>query len=135
MIGKLRAGHGVCVRALLTFTMLLAWGHGAVAEPLDESACQRLRTEQKALSVLGIDKYFEQGADWVKANLTSADHNLVKRYVNVFEQLKFRCPEGNVAKAKAKVRPVARGRVPPLPTRSPSRIESTEIPVKTAQPG
>jgi hypothetical protein len=66
--------------------------HAASAAPLDEESCQRLRTEKEALTVLGIDKYFEHGADWVKTNLTAADFNLVKRYVNVFEQLKFRCP-------------------------------------------
>lgn len=58
---------------------------------LDDDACNKLRTERQALMVLGIDKYFVKGAEWAKANLTVADLNLVKRYLDVYEQLKFRC--------------------------------------------
>jgi hypothetical protein len=63
----------------------------ASANPLDEEACQRLRTERQALTVLGIDKHFEKGALWAKERLTVADLNLVKRYLDVYEQIKFRC--------------------------------------------
>lgn len=133
MVGKLELGHTICVRALLTFIVFAVCVQQVAADPLDKEACERLRTEQKALSVLGVDKFFDHGAEWVKANLTAADHNLVERYVNVFEQLKFRCSGRDGAKAKT--RPVARGRVPPLPVRSPGRIERIAVPVKTAQPG
>lgn len=104
----------------------------ALATPLDEDSCQRLRTEKKALTVLGIDKYFERGAEWVKTNLTSADYNLVKRYVNVFELLKFRCPAEPVKNATIKA---YNGPVPPMPVRSPRRIERAVIPAKAAKPG
>ncbi len=104
----------------------------ASASPLDEESCQRLRTEKEALTVLGIDTYFERGAEWVKANLTAADYNLVKRYVNVFEQLKFRCPSEPVRNAAIKAHD---GPVPPMPERSPKRIERTAIPAKAAKSG
>ena len=74
----------------LSAILLLAPG-AASANPLDDQACQRLRTERQALTVLGIDKHVEKGAEWAKARLTVADLNLVKRYLDVFEQIKFRC--------------------------------------------
>lgn len=127
-------GNGQLVFAgILTICVVFSSGlQMASASPLDEESCQRLRTEKEALSVLGIDTYFERGAEWVKTNLTAADYNLVKRYVNVFEQLKFRCPAEPVKSAKARV---YKGPVPPMPVRSPKRIERTAIPAKAAKSG
>lgn len=127
-------GNGQLVFAsMLTICVAISSGlPGASASPLDEESCQRLRTEEKALSVLGIDTYFEHGADWVKANLTVADYNLVKRYVNVYEQLKFRCPVEPAKSAKAKA---YKGPIPPMPVRSPKRNERTTIRAKAATPG
>ena len=119
--------------ALLACAFITAGTGSLSANPLDEATCERLRSERKALSVLGIDKFFDQGADWVSGNLTAADLNLVKRYVNVFEQLKFRCPAQRVAKAKAK--PAYRGPIPPLPVRAPQRSERAAKPASAAQPG
>ena len=78
--------------ACLTIAAVAAPERG-LGEPLDEDGCRRLEIERQALTVLGIDKYFENGAEWAKTNLTVADLNLVKRYLNVYEQLKFRCKE------------------------------------------
>lgn len=121
------------IAGLLTICVAISSGlQRASAAPLDEESCQRLRTEKEALSVLGIDKYFEHGAEWVKTNLTAADYNLVKRYVNVFEQLKFRCRTEAVKNVAAKS---YKGPVPPMPVRSPKRIERTAIPAKAAKSG
>jgi hypothetical protein len=127
--------HCVSICAMVTCAFLIAGTHGSSADPLDEGGCKRLRTEQEALSVLGVDKFFDKGADWVKANLTEADLSLVKRYVNVFEQLKFRCPDTRVAAARQKVKAVPTGPVPPMPERSPRRAERAATPAKLAQPG
>ncbi len=121
--------------SIALFALCAATTLRAVAEPLDPDACQRLRTEREALTVLGIDNYFERGADWVKSNLTAADLNLVKRYVNVFEQLKFRCPPETAAKAGGRAQAVSSGPVPPLPVRAPARPARASTPEKAAQPG
>lgn len=63
------------------------------AEKLAQAECQKLDADRRALMVLGVDKYVEKGPDWAKANLTVADLDLVKRYFDLFEQLKFRCQE------------------------------------------
>jgi hypothetical protein len=63
----------------------------AAASQLDEGTCKKLQAERQGLAVLGVDKNLEKGADWAKANLKPADISLVKRYLELYEQLKFRC--------------------------------------------
>ncbi len=64
---------------------------GASADPLDKDACGKLQSEKQALVVLGVDKEFAKGPEWAKANLAQAELNLLKRYLTIEEQLKFRC--------------------------------------------
>jgi hypothetical protein len=61
------------------------------AEPLDKDACGKLQAEKQSLVVLGVDKEFAKGPDWAKANLAQAELDLLKRFLTVEEQLKFRC--------------------------------------------
>jgi hypothetical protein len=63
------------------------------AEQIASGDCQRFDAERRALIVQGIDKHFEKGAEWAKANLTVADLGLVKRYIELYESLKFQCQE------------------------------------------
>lgn len=115
--------------------VLLLTPLAASANPLDDQACQRLRTERQALTVLGIDKHVEKGAGWAKERLTVADLHLVKRYLDVFEQIKFRC-EKIVAFAEPEEKdedddddPAAGGGAsPPLPERKHAQ------PVKSSAP-
>jgi hypothetical protein len=111
------------------------------ADPLDEASCQRLRTEQQALIVLGTDKTVEKGASWAKERLTVADLNLVKRYLDVMEQIKFRC-EKIVALAEPEEKDdeddddAASGAVPPLPERKNLQAAKSPAPqaVQPAKP-
>ncbi len=126
----------------LTIVAALAGPQRGLGEPLDEDGCRRLEIERQALTVLGIDKYFENGAEWAKANLTVADLNLVKRYLNVYEQLKFRCKEeieivdsdedGDEEGEGDDT--VSTGPVPPLPERKskePGKAAAVEAPRKS----
>jgi hypothetical protein len=95
------------------------------AAQIDKAGCDRLEMERKALLVLGIDRYFENGIEWARANLTVADLNLVKRYLDVYERLKFQCREeveivgsdiqGEVSDDEI----IADELAPPLPVRKP----------------
>ena len=71
--------------------LLSCAGAPLAAEPLDKDSCGRLQAEKQSLVVLGVDKEFAKGPDWAKANLGQAELNLLKRYLTVDEQLKFRC--------------------------------------------
>jgi hypothetical protein len=73
--------------------MVIAGAAPVSAERLAQAECQKIDAERRALMVLGVDKYVEKGPDWAKTNLTVADLDLVKRYFDLFEQLKFRCQE------------------------------------------
>lgn len=110
----------------------------ATADPLDEAACQRLRTERQALTVLGMDKTVEKGAGWAKERLTVADLNLVRRYLDVMEQIKFRCD-----KIVALVEPeekdeddddAASGAVPPMPERKTAQAAKPSAAQPAAKP-
>jgi hypothetical protein len=91
MVLRPRSRPGSAFPVIFVLAVLLIGPSAASADPLDDAACQRLRSERQALTLLGIDKQVEKGADWAKASLTVADLNLVKRYLDVSEQLKFRC--------------------------------------------
>ena len=112
----------------------------ASANPLDEQACQRLKTERQALTVLGIDKHVEKGAAWAKERLTVVDLNLVKRYLDVFEQIKFRC-EKIVAMAEPEEKDeddddagATVGGSPPLPERKSAQpVKSPVTPAASPQ--
>jgi hypothetical protein len=125
MVSSPRPRQASALLTALAVSVLLA-GAPAFAASLDEEACQRLRTERQALTVLGIDKTVEKGADWAKEKLTVADLNLVKRYFEVFEQLKFRC-EKIVAAAEPEEKDDdddEAGAAPPMPERKSARPAS-----------
>lgn len=76
---------------IATLTAMLAAPGSLSAAPLEKPECERLQSEKQGLVVLGVDKEFAKGPDWAKANLGQSELNLLKRYLAVDEQLKFRC--------------------------------------------
>ena len=79
------------VPALALLAGWLAGASGLSADPLDKAACDRLQAEKQTLVVLGVNKEFTKGPEWAKANLAQSELNLLKRYIDLDEQLKFRC--------------------------------------------
>ena len=79
------------VTAVALLTACVAASSAAFAAPLDKGACEQLQAERATLVGLRIDQVFARGPDWAKANLTPPDLDLVKRYIDLDEQLKFRC--------------------------------------------
>ena len=61
------------------------------AEPLSKEACESLVGEQQALIAAGVKADFAKGAEWGKANLKPDRLTEVGRYLDVEEQLSFRC--------------------------------------------
>lgn len=62
-----------------------------MAAPLEKEACDQLQTEKQSLTQQGVEKDMEKGPEWAKANLQPTRLELVKRYISVNEQIKFRC--------------------------------------------
>jgi hypothetical protein len=81
-------------RALAGSMALGLWvgGSGAgAAEPLDKDSCARLAVERQSLVNMGVENTMAKGPEWAKANLSGANLDLIKRFLVVSEQIKFRC--------------------------------------------
>lgn len=63
----------------------------AAATSLDKDACGQLALERKGLQALKVEELMAKGPDWAVANLSQGDLNLVRRFIEVDEQIKFRC--------------------------------------------
>jgi hypothetical protein len=63
----------------------------ASAAGLDKEACGTLALELKGLQALKVEELMAKGPDWAVANLSQGDLNLIQRFIEVDEQIKFRC--------------------------------------------
>jgi hypothetical protein len=63
----------------------------ARAAPLDAENCAKLQGEQERLENAGVEKDMAKGPAWAKANLGPEKLNLVQRFIEIEEQLLFRC--------------------------------------------
>ena len=87
-------------------------------------------------TVYWVRDIVEKGAEWAKANLTVADFNLVQRYLDVYEQLTFRCQEqiDIVAVDEQDDDDEEEGgdavdrRPPPFPDRRPNSLAKSSLP-------
>lgn len=64
---------------------------GASAARLDKEACDALRTEEAGLEAAGIKGDMQQGPEWAKTNLAPERLQQVARWIEIEEQLSFRC--------------------------------------------
>ena len=83
--------------AVTTFALMAAFSAAAglapaTSAPLDEAVCKDLDAEQKQLELQGIKEDLAKGPEWAKANLTMARLAVVKQYIEITEQVAFRCP-------------------------------------------
>jgi hypothetical protein len=70
---------------------LLALPAPSIAAPLDKDSCAKLTQDMQNMKMLEVDKLMEKGPSWAASHLTSADLSLVRQYIDLDEQLKFRC--------------------------------------------
>jgi hypothetical protein len=63
----------------------------ARATPLDKDTCLKLKTEQEQLENAGVERDMEKGPAWAKANLAPEKLTQVKRFIELEEQILFRC--------------------------------------------
>ena len=63
----------------------------AFAAPLDKNACARLGQDLQNLKALDVDKLMERGPAWAAGHLSAGDLALVRQYIDLDEQMKFRC--------------------------------------------
>lgn len=63
----------------------------AAAVQLDKEACDALRSEEAGLVTAGIKTDMDKGPEWAKTNLTPERLQQVARFIELEEQLSFRC--------------------------------------------
>ncbi len=63
----------------------------AAAAQLDKNACAKLAQDLQNMKALDVDKLMENGPAWAAAHLSTADLGLVRQYIDLDEQMKFRC--------------------------------------------
>lgn len=83
---------GVVAGLLLAATLIGLPPHVSEGAALDPESCARLKTEQETLEKAGLKEIAAKGPDWAKANLAAEKINEIKRWIEVDEQLLFRCP-------------------------------------------
>lgn len=115
----------VKLAALLLFSGAGLGATGAAALPLTETACQRYSAERQTLMRLGVPDHLRKGPDWVQANLTRPQRDLIHRYIRIEEALKFRCPDEFAAlPAEQADAPRRLDVTPPVPGRKPVAQDS-----------
>ncbi len=122
----------------------------AAAEPLPKETCETVKTEQDALIAAGIKDDMAKGPDWAKSNLRRDRLKEVERFIDLEEQLNFRCglakakltvPEEATpaaepspkAEVKAKPKPRPRPKAVPAPAEAAAEPQATE-PAPQARP-
>ncbi len=63
----------------------------AGASPLDKNTCAKLAQEIQNLKALDVDKLMENGPAWAAGHLSPGDLGLVRQYIDLDEQMRFRC--------------------------------------------
>ena len=71
--------------------VLAALASPVPAAPLDKNACAKLALDLQNLKALDVGKLMEKGPAWAASHLSPADLSLVRQYIDLDEQMKFRC--------------------------------------------
>ncbi len=85
-----KSGRLTCLQySVLTFC--IAAYTPVLATTLDKASCDKLTESMQNLKALDVDKLMERGPSWALSHLSPGDLNLVRQYIDLDEQLKFRC--------------------------------------------
>ena len=58
---------------------------------MDKNTCAKLAQEIQNLKALDVDKLMENGPAWAAGHLSPGDLGLVRQYIDLDEQMRFRC--------------------------------------------
>jgi hypothetical protein len=86
-----RPRFSALARCAVAFGLLALAPLPASAAPLDKGACAKLATDMQNLKALDVDRLMENGPAWAAAHLSPSDLSLIRQYIDLDEQLKFRC--------------------------------------------
>jgi hypothetical protein len=75
---------------------LLGVAERVLAAPLDPATCEAARMEHALLAEGGVTQIIAKGPEWGKVNASKSDLVRVARWIELEEQLTFRCGQGRV---------------------------------------
>lgn len=105
----------------------------ANAAPLDPLACEQLQHKMDALRNVGIEADMAQGPAWARANLTPGRLQLISEYIEIDEQLNFRC---GLAKQRIVLPTTVEGGEEEIPTPGePAAAATTGVALPQKAPG
>jgi hypothetical protein len=88
-------------RILLFLAALAVLLVGARASPLDAESCTKLLNEHGELEGAGVEADMAKGAEWAKVNLGLEKLQRIRRFIEVTEQLVFRCRQKSLVSLPA----------------------------------
>ncbi|MBI4724923.1 MAG: hypothetical protein HY765_08085, partial [Rhodomicrobium sp.] len=88
LLAQLAAGQFASLGLAFGLTFLPL---AAIAAPLGKDACAKLAQDLQDMKALDVERLMENGPSWAVSHLSPADLNLVRRYIDLGEQVKFRC--------------------------------------------
>lgn len=123
----------ICLLGILTsLAPALLTATASFADTPTLAECKSLEADQKRLDLAGVRQDMARGPEWVKANLPANRLSQILRYIQIDEQLRFRCQDVFAVAARAeakrlaeqlaqqKARERALANIPPLPVRRPA---------------
>jgi hypothetical protein len=79
--------------ALATVAMIAGPVAPVVATKLEKEDCDRLKAEQAQLGPKKLRDAMEKGPEWARSQLTPAEFEAMRRFIDLEEQFLFRCPQ------------------------------------------
>jgi hypothetical protein len=89
---------------------------GALGVALDPATCEAVRSEHALLAEGGVMLIIAKGPEWGKANASKSDLVRVARWIELEEQLTFRCGQGRVTEGAQRAAAMAQQLENPAPT-------------------
>lgn len=93
---------------------------------LAPEACKLLAERLRSAESGGVKQLFDRGAEWARSNAAPGQIAAVGRYIELNEQLKFRCPVGFDNLVVAAIKGDLDLGAPPLPGRPASDVLATK---------
>jgi hypothetical protein len=90
-------------RILLLLAPLAALLVEARAAPLDAESCAKLMNEHGQLEQAGVEADMAKGPEWGKANLLPEKLDRIRRFIEIEEQLLFRCRQKSLVTLPSEV--------------------------------
>ena len=118
----LMRGAVVTIAAIGTLPFVQA----ARAVPLDIETCDKLVQQEAELERLGVRNALAKGPQWAKQNLSSDQIELVRRLIEIEEQVAFRCLRTKPLPASSLV--AQPPPPPPAPARPPAAVLTASFP-------